>query len=147
MFLNWPQEASLVWTQLVPFQPKSELTRDVIVAILRLSFYHFHALGKDNRIYSQDQIGKIIGESRILTCHVMLTAATLLVAKYWKYNRLDSKGKKYMCLMNKLTAINKFSLGNVNTLKAFEIEWTCCIKSKYNDIPERFREQVSSILK
>lgn len=55
---------------------------------------------------------------REVLVHV-LTAATLLIAKYWKDQRkvtiTDRTAKiKCMCLMNKLATISRIGMGNAN---------------------------------
>lgn len=84
---------------------------------------------------------------RELLAHI-LAAATLLIAKHWKMRRkvtmMDWIGKiQYMCLINKLTVIIKYRGGQINVLNAFELEWSCFVKSRYR---RGVRSQVLLIL-
>lgn len=75
---------------------------------------------------------------RTLLSH-MVSAGTLLVAKYWKAQLkliiTDWLRKiSYMCLTNKLAAIKRFKKGNLSTLKDFAAEWECFVSSKYTNV-------------
>lgn len=64
---------------------------------------------------------------KVLLAH-MLTASSLIIAKHWKaqveVTLADWIMKvRYMALVNKLMAINRFTLGKMNVLKEYELEW------------------------
>lgn len=75
----------------------------------------------------------------------------MIVAKYWKM-----QGKitfddwivqvRRMSLMNKLTAIHRFRMGNLAAIKDYELEWYCFIKSKYGQVKESVRQYLLSIM-
>lgn len=79
----------------------------------------------------------------------MLTAATLLIVKYWKSDEEVTDREwiekvKYMCLVNKLTAIIRYRAGKVNVLKAFETEWKYFVESRYNRAGNNVRDCIVS---
>lgn len=60
----------------------------------------------------------------------MLTAASLLTAKFWKAQETVTiedwiRKVNYICLVHKRTAISRFRAGNVDAVKKLGIEWDC----------------------
>lgn len=83
---------------------------------------------------------------KILLAH-MLTAATLLIAKPWKSEKelqlMDWIEKiRYMCLVNKLTAIIIYRTGNATALRDFKVEWKCFTKSRFSKVNDNVRVTV-----
>lgn len=81
----------------------------------------------------------------------MLTAATLMVGKHWKLEKdvsIKERVEKirYVCLINKLTAIMRYRPGNSNALTTYCSEWSCFFKPRYNRTNEMIREHILSLM-